>query len=313
MLLSTRDYYAALNAKNADSVTIFPQLGLGDQIIILGAILELAKKKKVTVLTTEAGFKFLSVVLRRSDVQLEVIPKIWLSAPLWHHSRRYARRIALQENSKLIFLGQDLIGWMCRFRPDINIAEQMYRLLNVEPHRYVSPEVKEHLLSIEIEQMPIPRQPYAIVDSFEEERRHIPDFFIENIENRGITVIHNPREISYLKLINLVVNAAEIHVVNSSLLCLSLLLPTKAKLKRVYLINNDLFSGHRLYDLSWQEVSILDNRNKTIQDFIAIDRKDHLKLCIKKSRRLDRRIFDALFKNFSGGSLVRSFTQYPKD
>lgn len=110
---SFQDYISTLRARKSSSIVIFPQLGLGDQIILMGAFLDLSKTKNVTVLVNESGFRFLSVVLATTRIELQLIPKRWLTAPDWSRARVYARQIAKGKNAKLFFLGSDLVGWMC--------------------------------------------------------------------------------------------------------------------------------------------------------------------------------------------------------
>jgi hypothetical protein len=308
---SFQDYFYTLSARRASSIVIFPQLGLGDQMILMGAFLDLSKTKKVTVLVNESGFRFLSVVLAGTRIELQLIPKRWLTAPDWSRARHYAHQIAKSKNAKLFFLGSDLVGWMCRFRPDLSPTENCYRLLDVSPEKYVSKEVLELLQSVDIPQLKLTSQPYAIVDTFPGEPRDIPQYFLRDIENRGLKVIHNPRDISYLQIFSLITNATEIHVTNSSLLCLSLLLPTRAKLKRVYLIHGNVFNGHRLYDLSWKEVPIRENSGADITSFQEVDRESHLEFAISKSKKFDKRLIELFFRHLSGGDLGRPIISYP--
>lgn len=197
------------------------------------------------------------------------------------------------------------------FRPDLSPTENCYRLLDVFPEKYVSTEVFEVLQSVDIPQLKLPSRPYALVDTFPGEPRDIPQFFLRDIENRGLQVVHNPRDISYLQIFNLIINANEIHVTNSSLLCLSLLLPTKAKLKRVYLIHGNVFNGHRLYDLSWKEVPIRENLGANITCFQEVDRESHLELAIGESKKFGKRLIELFFRHLSGGDLGRPIISYP--
>ena len=280
-------------------------------MILIGAFLDLSKTKNVTVLVNEPGFRFLSVVLAGTKIELQLIPKRWLTAPDWSRARFYAHQIAKSKNAKLFFLGSDLIGWMCRFRPDLSPTENCYRLLHVSPENYVSSDVVELLQIIDVPQLKWPSRPYAIVDTFPGEPRDIPQFFLRDIENRGLQIVHNPRDISYLRMFGLIINATEIHVTNSSLLCLSLLLPTRAELKRVYLIHGNVFNGHRLYDLSWKEVPIRENMGLEITCYQEVDRESHLEFAISKSKKFDKRFIELFFRHLPGGELDRRIVSYP--
>jgi hypothetical protein len=295
------DFCSAKQAITSPSIVVFPQIGLGDQILLLGGFLHLSYSKRIHVLITPNFLPFTKILPANSNLTFEVIPEKYLRAPGWNSRRQFVRTIAKQRSSRYIFIGSEIVGWMTRFRPDLCTTQNCYRLLNVDFQKYQLIDFFQAVTKSEIEQIEIPSRPYAVIDTYVGEPREIPEFFLTDIAARGIELIHNPRKIELLKLANMLVNADEIHVTNSALFCLCLVLPLKAKTKRIYLMNSTIFNGHGFYDGSWQEIPILENRDRNINGFTVIDRVSLLEKNARLSRQFPRNFVELLFKQFKIG------------
>jgi hypothetical protein len=137
-------------------------------------------------------------------------------------------------------------------------------------HHYLGLQVS----NVVTEQFVPPNEPYALIDHFPDTIREIPVKVLESISARCLELIYNPRDIPYERLISLIQNATELHLTNSSLLCLCLLIGSRAESKNIYLIKLGLYHGHNSYDASWREWALSDGNGHRFPQPVLVNRAE---------------------------------------
>lgn len=274
---------------------ILPHMGYGDQIICLPIYKFLADNgKRFSVIAQGGHIRFLSQVLSSEHVNFVPIESAFaetlpLNIPVSEQALIFSRT----QKRPLLVLGYELLDVRSFLRPEVDFNTLFYEFARVPI------ECRGNLhLSLRLAQLgskhPIPDVPYALVDHFPGTIREIPSSVLLEIENRGLKIVLNPREIPYEELSDLIENAAELHYVNSSLFCLSMFLELKAISKNVYLMREGLYHGLGFYDESWQEW-ILNDRD--LHPFLVpykFDSNEHAILMRKKASQFWRMTFDRL-------------------
>ena len=151
------------------------------------------------------------------------------------------------------------------------------------------------------EQIPHPNRPSVLVDHFPGTVREIHQKVFDDIESRGFLIVQNPREVKYEKMVGLIENASELHLVNSSLLCFALSLRPKADLRIVYLMTKNFYPGHYFYDHQWQEKALHSTHWERYESPIGLDRNLELEDLISKAGKFRHKLADLIFfRNYPG-------------
>ena len=245
--------YQNYRARNSNSVLFLPHLGLGDLIISLPIFRFYSSLGiDVQVLVPDKHLKFLKIFLEDVPVKLcpieHTLPQFYSSRSQVFQSIKYAKSI----NSMPIILGYDLIPFIVRLRPGIDHNSIFYMMARV-PESARDFVDFENFLRKAGSQIEIPKSTYALIDHFPGTLREINAQRLNSISSRGLELVFNPRDVPYENMLDLIINAEELHLVNSSLLCLCLFLPTNAKSKHIYLIKEGLYQNGGFYPASWIE------------------------------------------------------------
>lgn len=270
-------------------------LGLGDQILSLPLYLELAKSNSpLHLVTSEAAKKFFEKLASDLPFFYHVIarPTSEFSKPFYFSLRKFAK----VNNFNLQYMGWEKLRILKFLYPYKSEVEIIYLMAGVDIKILNEFDIHKLNQSIENFQVETPRQPYALVDSYPGTLREIPESVFQGIQNRNLLIVNNPRDIPFDSLLDLVKEASELHLTNSSLLCFSLLVKSNASSKNIYLMREGLYHGFNLYDSSWVEWALNDDKKPFFNGPNKINRKAIYDEQFKKSTKIGRRIVRSLFR-----------------
>lgn len=282
-------------AFNSEEFYILPHLGYGDMICCVPLFLKYAELgKKIHVFCPKNAIPLLqklsshaNIIYLSSDDELGETE--FAGTLMIYRAKNYAKK----SNLPILYLGYDLLWLSSKIRPDLDIDSVFYRLARVPLSAHASFNAGLILRNFHDQVEPI-SQKYALVDHFPGTVREIDNKILEEISNRGLKIVFNPRDIKYENLVDLIENASELHLVNSSLLCLALLLNNKAERKVVYPINKNFYPGLYFYDYSWEECAINSTTGERYSVPLTIDRKAEHEKLILESRRFHKKFLDKI-------------------
>ena len=269
-------------ALRSDTLTIVSHVGLGDQILLSGLINSfIAENKKVTWLVRKSNLETI-IKLTHSHPNLDLI--VLDDFDTSEIARTKAIAHSKIKGMPTLFIGFELVWIAEKLFPARGLDEIFYKIARV------SFEVSQ-LNSLRLEKFVAPPlQEYALVDHFPNTNREIPRSIFQSIENRGLEIINNPRDIPILELMEIIRNAKEIHVVNSALLCLIISMRNQVNNVSIYLMGPKILRGKFEYPLSWSEFSLTDSSGKPLVIPIYLDRNTELLGLLTNERKFYRRL-----------------------
>ena len=274
---------------------ILPNLGYGDLIVCLPMFREMVRRGlTIQVFSLAHAIPLLTQMCEGENVHFLAVED-YLSDEefgadlMINRALKFGKRVG----RPVLFIGQDLCWLHARIRPDLDIGSVFYRLGRI-PLSVQKDFTINNVLRRDNPQLFQQSKPYALVDHFPGTIREISPKVLDEIKERGFEIITNPRDVKYENLVDLIENAAELHLVNSSLLCFALTLKPKAKVKIVYRVNKFLYPGLYFYDDSWQEKVLHSAQGEKYELPLQIDRHSEHKSLTQLSRRLRFRVIDFL-------------------
>lgn len=287
-------------AFNSKDFLILPNLGYGDLIVCLPMFREMVRRGcAIQVFCLSHAIPLLTQMCEGEKIDFLAVEEFlsdeeFGSELMIHRARKFGKRTG----QPVLFIGQDLCWLHARIRPDLDIGSVFYRLGKI-PLSVQKDFTINNVLSRDNPQLFQQGKPYALVDHFPGTTREISSKALEEINERGFEIITNPRDVKYENLVDLIENAAELHLVNSSLLCFALTLKPKANVKIVYRVNKSFYPGLYFYDDSWQEKLLHSAQGEKYDLPLQIDRHSEHKSLIQLSRRLRFRVIDfLLFRSY---------------
>ena len=279
---------------------ILPNLGFGDLMVCLPMFREMVRRGlTVHVFSLAHAIPLLTKMCEGDNIHFLAVEDFLsdeeFGAELMIHR---ARKFGKREGQPVLFIGQDLCWLHAQIRPDLDIGSVFYRLgkipLSVQKEFVINDELRrnnpQHFQQ---------SKPYALLDHFPGTSREISPKVLGDIQERGLEIVLNPRDVAYENLVDLIENASELHLVNSSLLCFALTLKPKAKVKIVYRVSKSFYPGLYFYDDSWQEKLLHSTQGEKYELPLKIDRHSEHKSLIQLSQRLRFRVMDfLLFRNY---------------
>lgn len=279
---------------------ILPHLGYGDLICCAPIFLEYAQSgKKIHVFSPKNAIPLLEKFCSHQNISFlateDCLGEAEFTGSLMiYRARQFARRRALP----ILYLGYDLLWLSSKIRPDLDIDSVFYRLARVSLTTHKNFDVSSTLRK-DNDQLLTPLNKYALIDHFPGTVREIDSDTIASIESKGLEIVYNPRDVKYEKLVDLIENATELHLVNSSLLCLALFMNNRAVRKVVYPINKNFYPGLYFYDHSWEEYALNSTEGFRYPNPISINRALEHQLLKKNAKRFDKKILDyCFFRNY---------------
>jgi hypothetical protein len=275
---------------------ILPNLGYGDLIVCLPMFKEMVRRGcKIQVFCLAHAIPLLTQMCEGVEIDFLAVEE-YLSDEefggelMIHRARKFGKR----QRRPVLFLGQDLCWLHSRIRPDLDIGSVFFRLGRIPLS--VQKEFKiNDVLRRNNSQFIRPDKPYVLIDHFPGTVREINEKVLDDIGDSGFDIVTNPRDVKYENLVDLIENASELHLVNSSLLCFALVLEPIARVKIVYRINKDFYPGLHFYDDSWREKVLHSAQGVKYELPLEIDRDNEHKSLIRLSQKLRFKVVDFLF------------------
>jgi hypothetical protein len=289
VLLAISLYRSNRKAISSSEIIVLPHMGYGDQITCLPIYKYLAENgKKITVIAQEAHITFLSQVLSSDKISFIPIERAFkatlsLNIPISKQALTFSKA----QRQHLLVLGYELLVVRSHLSPEVDFNALFYEFAKVPIASRDSLQLNAKLAQIG-SKYPVPDVPYALVDHFPGTIREIPSSVLQDIEQRGFKIVFNPRQVPYMELSELIEGAAELHCVNSSFFCLSLLLELKANSKNVYLMREGLYHNLGFYDESWQEWILNDQNLHPLPIPYRFDSSVHTSLMKRKASQFWR-------------------------
>jgi hypothetical protein len=283
-------------AFKSKSFLILPNLGYGDLIVCLPMFREMARRgRTIQVFSLAHAIPLLTQMCEGDDIRFLAVEDFLsdeeFGAELMIHR---ARKFGKRQGQPVLFIGQDLCWLHLRIRPDLDIGSVFYRLgripLSAQKEFKINDELRRNNPQL-LQQ----GKPYVLIDHFPGTAREINKEIFVDIRERGFEVVTNPRDVKYENLVDLIENASELHLVNSSLLCFALTLKPKAKEKIVYRVNSFFYPGLHFYDDSWQERLLHSAQGERYELPVEVNRDSEQEILIQLSRRWRFRVIDFVF------------------
>lgn len=289
----------ALNkrALKANRVLIFPQSGMGDQILTASAYFQIASMVELHLILPSSVAAKTSLLLNHPNITIHKRsnPKAMY---LYSEFLQYLA-FAIRLNARFISLSDLQLRFIKYGSPHKHPNEICYEILGLNPNSYNCPRTVQHLFPPTNQISNLKQRPYAVVDHFVGTIREIPSSVLLDIENRGLEIVHPSKSAEFKQLQELVMGASELHLVNSSFLCFALMLNPNIESKNVYIIQKGFVDGHQFYDQTWRELWMRNSQG--IVEIIPLDRTEEYETALKLSKRIPRRVTTWYFKLFYKG------------
>jgi hypothetical protein len=216
----------SIPSKN-NGVIFWGHLGLGDAISQACIIEKLLLDNRVVVVPSKTrNYDFLKSTYGTWDgVILEKVN----DNPRWENLE--ILKLKLKHRFRVKVVGHHLLesNWA---EQEISLNEQFNRIAGIPPKKLKSTKLRE---TCEIySQAHPPKQKYIFVDHYPGTDREIPSKILEDATNSGFEILMNDTSIPLYRLIKILDNALEIHVVASAPLCLALTTDSKCEKKYYY-------------------------------------------------------------------------------
>jgi hypothetical protein len=292
--------HANRKAFRSEDFFVLPHTGYGDMIVCLPMFEEMIKAgATIHVFSPGHAIPLLKRMCKREEVNFLAIEEVLGDGvgdvePLLNRAYKFAKR----NNKPILFLGQDLWWLHSKIRPDLDLGSFFYRIgrIPLSVHRNFSAGEALRVGNLQFE---TPNESYALIDHFPGTVREISEDVFREISDRGLTIVNNPRNVGYESLVDLIENASELHFVNSSMLCFSLLLEPKASTKIAYLYHKRFYPGLYFYGHDWQEKALHSVRWERYESPLKLDRDLEHQNLIDLSNRFSFRAIDfLLFRNY---------------
>ncbi len=218
--------WSLIPSKN-NGVIFWGHLGLGDAISQACIIEKLLLDNRVVVVPSKTrNYDFLKSTYGTWDgVILEKVN----DNPWWENLE--ILKLKLKHRFQVKVVGHHLLdsNWA---EQEISLNEQFNRIAGIPPKKLKSTKLRD-TCELNTQAQP-PKQKYIFVDHHPGTDREIPTKILKDAMNRGFEILENDTSIPLYRLIKILDNAHEIHVVASAPLCLALTTDAKCKKKYYY-------------------------------------------------------------------------------
>jgi hypothetical protein len=286
----------ALNKRafSAERVLIYPQSGIGDQILSASAYFQIASKVNLHLILPSSIATTTSQLLNhpRITIHKRSNPKLRY---LYSEFLQYLA-LAIRLKARFVSLSDLQLRFIKYGSPHKHPNEICYEILGLDFNSYNCPKTVQRLFPATDQTTNSKYKPYAIVDHFVGTFREIPSSVLLDIQNRGLEIIHPSKSVEFKDLRDLLLGASELHVVNSSFLCFALMLNPNIESKNVYIIQKGFIDGHQFYDQTWKEFW-MRHRNGIVE-IIPLNRREEYAKALKLSTKIPRRVVTWYFKLF---------------
>lgn len=197
---------------------MWTHMGLGDQISVSPTLKAIADSGRTITLIAQPQYVSMVESYFGNHENLDVMPIPMGTSPL--RQRKAVYRIAAQTRLPLLTAGHEVYALLARAFPTRSINWHLNASFGIAPKDLLRDDA-ELLMSL-IPQAPVPAEPYAFVDHHPGSPREIPPQILESIQDRGMTLVHNPTARPLPSLLRIMHHASELHLVSSAPLCQAL-------------------------------------------------------------------------------------------
>lgn len=288
------DFFAFSSLKSDKQILLISSAGLGDHLLLADLYIEISKIFKLSMLVEEKHLSILKVLVGDSEIKF-LTKSSSPSNKNYFQMRGWERQQARKLGLKRIYFSTDAFNILNFLRPDYPPLAHCFRLFGVNFEFYLNGRARLNFRKESSNDISIPDLPYVVTDSFVGTDREIPAVVLGDIRSRGYKIINNPQNLTYLEMVGLLESATELHLTNSSLLCLSLLLDVKSQSNNLYLKREGLLHSHEFAPSYWNEFALRDFSGNAYTPPKKINRdKLLLDLRQKKINRLKRFVYEKL-------------------
>jgi hypothetical protein len=151
------------------------------------------------------------------------------------NERLLVRKYAKQNKIAIAEIGHNAFSFTEFIFPELMLNSLFNLIAGLRPYDLISERLEKSLL--QNVQIGFPSAPYAFIDEHPNTNREISPMHREEISQRGLILLDNPRDLPLHQLVSVIKNANELHLVPSAPLCLALTLPTVKEQKRFHYDN----------------------------------------------------------------------------
>jgi hypothetical protein len=247
-----------IDLRGANRVVLWTHLGLGDQISaarIVKSYLDAGtqvfwpvKKKNISFMSSAFG-------------SLDGIELIEINDSPEQESSE-VKEIAVSRKAKIVMAGHRVLNPLRQAFPHLPLNSLFNLSVGISPADLIAPDLRARLSLGE--QYLSPDVPFAFVDHHPGTHREIPESILTSIESRGLVIVNNPTGTPLSKIMPLLDDAEELHLVGSAPLCLALTIDSKAKLRTHYDYMGDPVSGAYA---RWDSIKIFEPTDSKLSPF----------------------------------------------
>ena len=254
---------------DSDRILLWSHHGFGDQVTVVPAVESWAQVVPQVILPTKPMY---GAMTRDMYGYLGNVTVLDLPSDDPERELEGVRSLSNMHDAQVVDGGRSVYAWARDAFPEFGIFRALNMALLHGECDLSSEAFKAHLLALH--QRPGPEVPYAFVDHHPGTHREIPEFVLREIEERGLVIVHNQRDVSLLSLIALMDQAEELHLVTSSPMCLALTADLGSGLRVKYRHYN-LHPLKLDYSLQWHEVKLTDEGSTVpvnrVEDALSFD------------------------------------------
>jgi hypothetical protein len=288
------DVFAYFRLKKNSRILLISSAGLGDHLLLADLYIEISTRYELVLLVEEKHLDLVKALVGDSKINLISVPR-QISNQNYFEKRRGEKQIAKELNSRRLYFSTDFFSFLNFLRPDYPPIAHCFRLFGVNSEIYLSGKARQNFRMASTGKILIPQSKFVITDNFLGTDREIPESVLVDIRNRGFEVINNPQDFTYLELVDFLESASELHLTNSSLFCLALLLNLSSPSKNLYLKREGVLHSHEFAPFDWNELALRDPYGNTYLPPKRINRELVLKeIRAKRINRVKKKLYEKI-------------------
>jgi hypothetical protein len=289
-----QDIWAISKIKENSRVLLISSNGLGDYLLLADLYIEISKKIQLVLLIDEKHLDVVKVLVDGSSIVLITTP-LHVAKGNYFEKRKWEKQMAGELKLSRVCFSTDFFALLNFLRPDYPPIAHCFRLFGVDFKIYLSGTARDNFRRACAGRIAIPKSNFAVTDNFVGTDREIPESVILEIESRGLEVVNNPQEFTYFELVDFLESASELHLTNSSLFCLALLLDLNPPRKNLYLKREGILHSHEFAPISWNEIALRDKSGNEYSPLKKIDREALLhRIRARSINRIKRKVYEML-------------------
>jgi hypothetical protein len=288
------DTWAISRIKKNSRILLISSAGLGDHLLLADLYIEISKQFQLVILVEKRHLDLVKVLVGDSDIVLISTP-LHIAKGNYFEKRTWEKQAAKELKLSRVYFSTDFSTLLNFLRPDYPPIAHCFRLFGVDLKVYLNGVARENFRNAAAGKIAIPKTRFAVTDSFVGTDREIPESVLLEIRSRGLEVINNPQDFTYLEMMDFLESASELHLTNSSLFCLALLLNLSPPSKNLYLKREGVLHSHEFAPLSWNEIALRDTLGNAYSPPKKIDREMVLsKIRAKRINRVKKMFYEKL-------------------